>query len=82
LLAFGDAGRAWVEALAGAAGITLAEAGAVTLAAREDRLVEAKTPARIAGQTETQWLQLSADVRIAFTRAAEQLDIDEDGDDF
>jgi len=74
VLAFGEDGLAWAEGLALQAGTPLPELGAAVLSTRSDRLVEARSPVRIAERPEVALLQLSADVRIAFTKAAEQLD--------
>lgn len=77
LLAFGEAGLAWAEALAARAGAPLAELGAVVLG---PGLLDPRSPAAIAARPEPALIQLSADARVAFTEAASRLDGDEDED--
>jgi len=83
LLVFGDAGIAWAEGLAAEAGVpSFQELGAVVLSAHGDGLQDPKSPAALAASTAPDLLQLSADVRIAFSEQAKRLwdDEDKDGD--
>lgn len=75
LVAFGD-DVDWVQELHSSSERTLKELGALMLTAGGDSLVDTKRPATIASQQDSSLLQLSRDLRIAFTESAKNLDDD------
>lgn len=86
LLAFDADGVKWAEEAAAAAGRSLEglskSFGAKVLVKKANKLQETRTPAEIADSKEQGLIELSSNVRIAFSEEAMRLFPEEDDDDY